>query len=51
MFQQQLDAKEGRKGKDRPYESMDLDTLVSKMGVPIEIVIKVTIQLVLLYIV
>ena len=47
MFQKQLDGKEGRKGKDRPYESMDLDTLVTKMGVPIEIVIKVTIHLVL----
>ena len=40
MFHKQLDTKEGRVGKG-PYHTMDLDQLVRKTGVPVEIVIKV----------
>ena len=41
MFHKQLDTKEARVGKG-PYHTMDLDQLVKKTGVPVEIVIKVT---------
>ena len=51
MFQKQLDTKEGRVGKERPYETMDLDELVKKTGVPVEIVIKVTTKGMLIYVV
>ena len=41
MFQKQLDTKEGRVGKGL-YQTLDLDELVKKTGVPVEIVTKVT---------